>query len=92
VPDIVERLKNALGAKYVMLGGGNAKNIEKLPPDTCLGDNRNAFMSGFRLSVRKRKALPALVSGGSAIRAAAKKGFRDDRLPFGRAGSLRRDR
>ena len=26
VTDVVERLKDALGAKYVVLGGGNAKN------------------------------------------------------------------
>ena len=47
--DVVERLKDALEAEYVVLGGGNAKNIEKLPPDTRLGDNRNAFVGGFRL-------------------------------------------
>jgi hypothetical protein len=59
VADVVERLKDALGAKYVVLGGGNAKNIEKLPPDTRLGDNRNAFVGGFRLWDGKTKALPA---------------------------------
>ena len=59
VADVVERLKDALGAKYVVLGGGNAKNIEKLPPDTRLGDNRNAFVGNFRLWDGKTKALPA---------------------------------
>jgi predicted NBD/HSP70 family sugar kinase len=55
VNDVVERLKSALGAEYVVLGGGNAKNIKKLPPDTRLGDNRNAFVGGFRLWKRKTR-------------------------------------
>lgn len=33
---------------YVVLGGGNAQRIHDLPPDTRLGDNRNAFLGGFR--------------------------------------------
>ncbi len=53
VVDVVERLKNALGAEYVVLGGGNAKymadHLEDLPQGTRLGDNRNAFLGGFRL-------------------------------------------
>src|SRR5579864_5923601 len=65
VADVVERLKDALEAEYVVLGGGNAKNIKKLPPDTRLGDNRNAFVSGFRLWKSKT---------GHAEKAAAKKG------------------
>jgi polyphosphate glucokinase len=54
VTDIVKRLKDALGAEYVVLGGGNSKNIKKLPPDTQLGDNRNAFVGGARLWKAKR--------------------------------------
>jgi polyphosphate glucokinase len=49
VTDVVNRLKVALGAEYVILGGGNSKNIKKLPPGTRLGDNRNAFVGGARL-------------------------------------------
>jgi polyphosphate glucokinase len=49
VADVVKRLKDALEAEYVVLGGGNAKNIKKLPLDARLGDNRNAFLRGFRL-------------------------------------------
>jgi len=49
VIDVVERLKSALEAEYVVLGGGNAKNMKKLPPGIRLGDNRNAFAGGFRL-------------------------------------------
>jgi polyphosphate glucokinase len=53
VADIVGRLKDALEAEYVVLGGGNAKIIRNLPPDTRLGDNRNAFAGGFRLWERR---------------------------------------
>jgi hypothetical protein len=48
---VVERLKKALEAEYVVLGGGNAKHIKDLPPDTRMGDNRNAFVGGSRLWV-----------------------------------------
>jgi polyphosphate glucokinase len=57
VADIVKRLKDALEAEYVVLGGGNAKNIAKLPPGARLGDNRNAFVGGFRLWEGKEKAV-----------------------------------
>jgi hypothetical protein len=46
VADVVKRLKDALGAEYVVLGGGNSKNIKKLPLGVRLGDNRNAFSGG----------------------------------------------
>lgn len=53
VVDVVERLKEALGAEYVVLGGGNAKylteHLKDLPAGTRLGDNRKSFVGGFRL-------------------------------------------
>ena len=49
VADVVERLRAALEADYVVLGGGNAKLLKKLPPGTRLGDNNNAFRGGFRM-------------------------------------------
>ena len=49
VADVVARLKAAMVADYVVLGGGNARRLRSLPPDTRLGDNRNAFLGGFRL-------------------------------------------
>ena len=58
VVDVVERLKKALEAEYVVLGGGNAKNIKDLPPDTRMGDNRNAFVGGSRLWEKKTKPRP----------------------------------
>ncbi len=49
VADIVLRLKNALVADYVVLGGGNVKQLDECPPGARLGDNRNAFAGGFRM-------------------------------------------
>ena len=51
--DVVERLKNALEADYVVLGGGNVNRIKNLPPATRRGNNRNAFIGGFRLWQKK---------------------------------------
>jgi hypothetical protein len=49
VTKIVEKLKTALEADYVVLGGGNSKKLNKLPPGTRLGNNENAFLGGFRI-------------------------------------------
>lgn len=49
VADIVEQLKTALQADYVVLGGGNSKLLKKLPRSTRLGDNSKAFLGGYRL-------------------------------------------
>ena len=47
--DVVERLKAALEADYVVLGGGNARLLKKLPPGARPGNNAYAFRGGFRL-------------------------------------------
>jgi polyphosphate glucokinase len=49
VAEVVEQLKNALEADYVVLGGGNAKLLKKLPHGARAGDNSTAFTGGFRL-------------------------------------------
>ncbi len=49
VGDIVALFIDAFVVDYVVLGGGNAKRIEKLPPKTKRGTNANAFTGGFRL-------------------------------------------
>ncbi len=49
VADVVSRLKHAVIADYVVLGGGNARKLTELPPGTRLGDNANAFIGGVRL-------------------------------------------
>jgi polyphosphate glucokinase len=49
VAQMVKLLRAATQADYVVLGGGNARLLKRLPPDTRLGDNNNAFRGGFRL-------------------------------------------
>jgi len=55
VKDVVARLTGALEPDDVVLGGGNAKKLTKLPPDCRMGDNANAFLGGFRLWEKERK-------------------------------------
>jgi ROK family len=47
--DVVEKLKAALGADYVVLGGGNVKLLSDLPPGARAGENSNAQKGGIRL-------------------------------------------
>jgi predicted NBD/HSP70 family sugar kinase len=47
--EIVADLKNALLPDYVVLGGGNAKKLPRLPTGCILGDNENAREGGLRL-------------------------------------------
>ena len=49
VADVVARLKAALEADYVVIGGGNAKLLKDLPSGARLGNNANAFRGGVRL-------------------------------------------
>jgi len=49
VAETVERLQAALEPDYVVLGGGNAKKLDELPPNARLGANNNAFTGAFRL-------------------------------------------
>jgi|SRR5580698_1422838 polyphosphate glucokinase len=49
VADVVARLSAALEPDDIVLGGGNAKKLEKLPPHCRLGNNATAFLGGFRL-------------------------------------------
>jgi polyphosphate glucokinase len=46
---VVSQLRDALVAEEVVLGGGNVKKLEQLPPGTRLGNNANAFVGGFRI-------------------------------------------
>jgi polyphosphate glucokinase len=45
----VLQLKKSFIADYVVLGGGNAKRFDKLPPGIEPGHNRNAYLGGLRL-------------------------------------------
>jgi len=49
VTDVVKRLLAAIEPEDVVLGGGNVKNLKKLPLGCRAGDNANAFLGGFRL-------------------------------------------
>jgi len=49
VRDVIARLIAALEPQDVVLGGGNVRNLQKMPPGCRMGDNANAFMGGFRL-------------------------------------------
>lgn len=55
VADVVANLRAALKPDYVVLGGGNVKELDKLPSGCRLGDNANAFVGGFRLWDEKSK-------------------------------------
>jgi polyphosphate glucokinase len=46
---VVPVLKAALVADYLVLGGGNARYVDPLPPGCRRGDNRHALSGGFRL-------------------------------------------
>jgi polyphosphate glucokinase len=56
VLEVVEQLRAATLAQYVVLGGGNARLMRKLPKYVRLGDNANAFRGGFRLWHGKQAA------------------------------------
>jgi polyphosphate glucokinase len=49
VADVVTRLVAALEPNDVVIGGGNANKLAKLPKGCRRGDNANAFRGGFRL-------------------------------------------
>ncbi|HEX3602766.1 MAG TPA: hypothetical protein VHU43_01645 [Steroidobacteraceae bacterium] len=48
VADVVGQLSKALEADYVVIGGGNARKLKKLPKNARLGSNEFAFLGGFR--------------------------------------------
>jgi polyphosphate glucokinase len=49
VTEVVDRLRTALEADYVVIGGGNARKLKKLPDTARLGSNDFAFLGGFRV-------------------------------------------
>jgi len=56
----VTRLIEAFHPDDVVIGGGNGKKLNELPPGCRLGDNAYAFEGGFRLwkSVSQKKTKP----------------------------------
>ena len=59
VADVVAHLIAALEPEDVVLGGGNVKQLETLPPGCRAGDNANAFIGGFRLWENAGTARPS---------------------------------
>ena len=55
VEAVTERFVSALLLDDVVLGGGNAKRMTKLPQGCRLGDNANAYIGGFRLWEEAKK-------------------------------------
>ena len=53
VKEVVRQLKAATQADYVVLGGGNAKLLKKLPPGARQGNNANSFKGGYRLWTKR---------------------------------------
>jgi polyphosphate glucokinase len=49
VAEITPVLRQAFSADYVVLGGGNARKVDPLPPLTRRGSNEDAITGGFRL-------------------------------------------
>jgi polyphosphate glucokinase len=49
VADVVKLLVAALEPDDIVLGGGNVKQLKKLPPGCRAGENANAFVGGLRL-------------------------------------------
>ncbi|HUK81075.1 MAG TPA: ROK family protein [Verrucomicrobiae bacterium] len=49
VADVAERFIAALRPDDVVLGGGGAKHLKRLPKGCRLGGNTHAFLGGFRL-------------------------------------------
>jgi hypothetical protein len=65
VENCMARLISAFHLDDVVLGGGNARKLLKMPKGCRQGDNANAFLGGFRLwetpsapAPRRRKARP----------------------------------
>ena len=49
VGDVVTQLSAVLEADYVVIGGGNARKLKRLPKNVRLGSNDFAFLGGFRV-------------------------------------------
>ena len=70
VIDVVRQLTAALEPDDIVLGGGNAKLLKKLPKGCRAGDNANAFLGGFRLWTEQ--SAPKAHRAPSSPRAAGK--------------------
>lgn len=73
VIDVVSRLHVAMQSDSVLLGGGNArrleKTIEKFPPGTRLGSNADAMRGGVRLWAEARDRAGVELAAGAVAAA-----------------------
>ncbi len=76
VADVVKLLVAALEPDDVVLGGGNVKELKKLPPGCRAGDNANAFLGGLRLWEVEAAERPASKRNKRATRKKSTKGKR----------------
>ena len=60
VVDVVERLTAALQPDETVIGGGNVRKLDPLPPRCRAGHNANAFRGGFRLWAKDNAVAPHL--------------------------------
>ncbi len=60
VTDVVERLMAALRPDDTVIGGGNVKKLDALPPGCRKGRNFNAFRGGFQLWAKDNVVPPDL--------------------------------
>ncbi len=58
VEDVIEKLRAAFVVDYVLLGGGNAKLMGKLPDGVQLGANANAIAGGIALWQQHQTPVP----------------------------------
>jgi polyphosphate glucokinase len=65
VGDVIDRFRLALNVEDVVLGGGNAKLLPKLPKGVRLGANSNAFLGGYRLWAATRRSSRSSAIGSS---------------------------
>lgn len=49
VLETIKRFQNCFQPDEIVLGGGNSKYLDELPPNCRLGSNKNAFAGGFKL-------------------------------------------
>jgi len=74
VADVVTRLIAALEPEDVVLGGGNVKQLKKLPPGCRAGDNANAFVGGFRLWQKTKRRNRSTTGDGEMMSLAVPQG------------------
>jgi polyphosphate glucokinase len=62
VREVITQLSTVLETDYVVIGGGNARKLKRLPKNARLGSNDFAFLGGFR--VWHHAAAPAAAAKG----------------------------